>query len=52
MQKLENVFAKDAEQMAFEDCMKFETLKCSPEMSIVDYITEFERLRNMIQYMT
>ena len=44
MQKLENVFAKDAEQMAFEDCMKFETFKHSPEMSIVEYITEFERL--------
>ena len=27
MQKLENVFAKDAEQVAFEDCMKFETFK-------------------------
>ena len=49
MQKLENVFAKDAEQMAFEDCMKFETFKCSPEMSIVEYITEFERLYNRIQ---
>ena len=49
MQKLENVFAKDADQMAFEDCMKFETFKCSPEMSIVEYITEFERLYNRIQ---
>ena len=49
MQKLEDVFAKDAEQMAFEDCMKFETFKCSPEMSIVEYITEFERLYNRIQ---
>ena len=53
MQKLENVFAKDAEQMAFEDCIKFETFKCSPEMSIAEYITEFERLYNRIevQYM-
>ena len=49
MQKLENVFAKDAEQMAFEYCMKFETFKHSPETFIVEYITEFERLCNRIQ---
>ena len=48
MQKLENVFAKDVKQMAFEDCMKFETFKCSSEMSIVEYITEFERLYHRI----
>ena len=42
MQKLENVVAKDAEQMAFEDCTKFETFKRSQEMFIVEYITEFE----------
>ena len=35
MQKLENAFAKIAEQMAFEDRMKFETFKRSPEMSVV-----------------
>ena len=49
MQKLENVFAKDAEQVASEDCMKFETFKRSTEMSIVEYNTEFERLYNRIQ---
>ena len=49
MWKLENVFAKDAEQMAFEDCMKFETFKHSPEMFVVEYITEFKRLYNGIQ---
>ena len=49
MQKLENVFAKDAEQMSFEDCMKFKTFKRSPEMSIAEYITEFERLYNRIR---
>ena len=48
MQTLENVFARDAEQMAFEDCMNFETFKCPPEMSTVEYITEFERLYNRI----
>ena len=49
MQKLENVFAKNAEQMAFEDCKKIGTFKHSPGMSIVEYITEFERLYNRIQ---
>ena len=49
IQKLENVFVEDAEQMAFEDCMAFETFTRSPEMSIVEYITEFERLYNRIQ---
>ena len=49
MKKLENVFAKHAEQMTFEDCMKFETFKCSPEMSFLKYLTEFERLYYRIQ---
>ena len=30
-------------KMAFKDCMKLETFKHSPQKSIVEYITEFER---------
>ena len=49
MDKLEKVFAKDNEQKAFEDCRKFEIFKRPPEMTIVEYITEFERLYDKIQ---
>ncbi len=49
MDKLEKVFAKDNEQKAFEDCRKFEIFKRPTEMSIVEYITEFERLYDKIQ---
>ena len=49
MNKLEEVFAKDNEQKAFEYCREFETFKRAPEMKIVEYITEFERLYDKIQ---
>ena len=35
--------------MAFEECMQLETFKYSPEMSVVEYVTEFERLYNRVQ---
>ena len=44
MAKLEEVFAKDKEQELFNSCREFETFKRKPEMSINEYITEFERL--------
>ena len=49
MEKLKLVFAKDNEQKAFEECRKFEVFKRPSEMNIGEYITEFERLYDMVQ---
>ena len=44
MDRLEEVFAKDKEQELFNSCRAFETFQRTPEMSINEYISEFERL--------
>ncbi len=49
IEKLTQVFAKDNEQKAFEDCRKFEIFQRSSDMNIVQYITEFERLYDKLQ---
>ena len=49
MAKLEEVFAKDKEQELFNICREFETFKRKPEMSINEYINEFERLYGKIK---
>ena len=49
IKKLTEIFSKDNEQKAFEDCRTFEIFKRPPEMSIVEYITEFERLYDRLK---
>ena len=47
--KLEALFAKDSNQAAYLAYDKFETFKRPVDMTIVDFINEFERLYNNIK---
>ena len=49
LDKLETVFAKDSEQIAFEDCSRFENFFRPDSMSISEYINEFERLYDKLK---
>ena len=47
--KLETLYHKDAEQAAFIAYEEFETFQRPPNMSVLDYINEFERRNNKIK---
>ena len=44
VKKLDSLYKKDAAQVAYESYDKFERFQRSPEMSMKDFVIEFERL--------
>ena len=50
LDKIKSIYAKDIHPLAYMAYDKFETFHRPVEMSIVDYLNEFERLYNQIKH--
>ena len=50
--KIKTLYAKDINALTYMTYDQFENFKRSDEMTIVDYVNEFERLKNKIRRLT